>query len=68
MVGALYLGQYLDERQGTKNLYFLILTAAAFIITCTGIGILGVKYVKQMEEQSQRNNHSDKSQGKDGRE
>lgn len=52
VVGALYLGRYLDEKQGTGNLYFLSLTALAFIISCIGIGIVGVKYIRQMEEDS----------------
>ncbi len=50
VLGALYLGKYLDEVQGTENLYFLGLTALAFIISCTGIGVIGVKYIRQMEQ------------------
>ena len=53
IIGALYLGQYLDERQGTGNLYFLSLTLAAFIISSIGIGIVGVKYIKRVEKESQ---------------
>ncbi len=52
LIAALYGGQYLDERQGTTNVYFLSLTAAAFIISCVGIGILGAKYIRQMERDS----------------
>ena len=52
IIGALYLGRYLDEQQGTGNLYFLALTALAFIVSCVGIGIVGVKYIRQMEEDS----------------
>lgn len=52
IIGALYAGRYLDERYGTENLYFLSLTALAFIISCIGIGIVGVKYIRRMEEES----------------
>ncbi|MBI4091064.1 MAG: AtpZ/AtpI family protein [Candidatus Komeilibacteria bacterium] len=54
IVGALYLGRYLDEQQGTGNLYFLSLTALAFIISCIGIGIVGVKYIRQIEGESKK--------------
>ena len=51
VIGALYLGRWLDEKQGTEPLYFLSITAAAFIISSVGIGITGVKYMKQIEKE-----------------
>ncbi|MDP2812166.1 MAG: AtpZ/AtpI family protein [bacterium] len=50
IVGALFLGRYLDEKQGTEPLYFLSITALAFIISSIGIGMTGVKYLKQIEK------------------
>ena len=50
IIGALYLGRWLDAKQGTEPLYFLSITAAAFIISCIGIGMTGVKYIKQIEK------------------
>jgi len=47
---ALYVGKYLDEQQGTGNLYFLSLTGLAFIISCVGISFIGARYIKQVEE------------------
>ena len=49
VVGALFLGRYLDERQGTEPLYYLSITAVAFVFSSIGIGITGVKYMKQIE-------------------
>lgn len=50
VIGALFLGRWLDEKQGTEPLYYLSITAAAFIISSVGIGITGVKYMKQIEK------------------
>ena len=49
VVGALFLGRYLDERQGTEPLYYLSITAIAFVLSSVGIGITGVKYMKKIE-------------------
>ncbi len=49
VIGALYLGRWLDEKQGTEPLYFFSLTALAFIVSTIGIGITGVKYMKIIE-------------------
>lgn len=51
VVGALFLGQWLDEKQGTEPLYFFGLTALAFIVSTIGIGITGVKYMKRIESE-----------------
>ena len=62
LIAALYIGKYLDKKQGTGILYFLSLTALAFIISCIGIARLGIKYIRQMEEQDRtkkNNEHID---------
>ena len=50
VIGALFLGRWLDQKQGTEPLYFLSITAAAFIISSVGIGMTGVKYLKRIEK------------------
>ena len=55
VIGALFLGQWLDQKYDTGQLYFFSLTALAFIISCTGIGIIGVKYMKEAERTNKDN-------------
>lgn len=55
VVGALYLGRYLDARQDTAPLYFLGLTIMAFIISSVGIGMTGVRYIKMIEREEKLN-------------
>ena len=50
VIGALFLGRWLDEKQGTEPLYFLSITILAFIISSIGIGMTGVKYMKRIEK------------------
>lgn len=50
VVGALYLGRYLDDRQNTGNLYFLSLTATAFIISCISLARIGLKYMSMLDK------------------
>ncbi|OGY91449.1 MAG: hypothetical protein A3B31_02060 [Candidatus Komeilibacteria bacterium RIFCSPLOWO2_01_FULL_53_11] len=59
IIGALYLGRYLDERNGTTNLYFLGLTFLAFIISSIGIGIVGVKYIRSIEISNTKEKNKD---------
>lgn len=54
VIGALFLGRWLDQKQGTEPLYFLSITALAFIISSVGIGITGVKYMKQIEKDDKK--------------
>jgi hypothetical protein len=62
IIAALYLGRWLDQRQDTGSLYFLSLTALAFIISCVGIGLVGAKYLKTInkEDNKQAKTSSDK--------
>lgn len=54
VVGALFLGQWLDDKYGTVPIYFLSITGAAFIISSVGLGITGVKYMKQIDKQTDK--------------
>ncbi len=54
VVGALYLGRYLDEKQSTGNLYFFGLTALAFIISCVGLSLIGMKYLKMLDTDKEK--------------
>ena len=59
--GALYLGRWLDAKQGTEPLYFLSITAGAFIISCIGIGTTGIRYIRQIEEEDKKNKEKNES-------
>jgi len=50
VLGALFLGQWLDTRYNAGVLFFFSLTIFAFIISSIGIGITGVKYMKMIEK------------------
>ncbi len=49
VIAALYLGRYLDARQDSGNLYFFILTALAFVISCVGLARIGIKYMAMLD-------------------
>jgi len=61
IIGALYLGRWLDAKQGTEPLYFLSITAGAFIISCIGIGTTGIRYIRQIEEEDKKNKEKNES-------
>lgn len=50
VIGALFLGRWLDDKYGTEPLYFLGITLMAFIISSIGMGITGIKYIKLIEK------------------
>lgn len=50
IIGALYLGSWLDSRYNTGQLFFLGITILAFVISSIGIGMTGVKYMKLIEK------------------
>lgn len=54
VIGALYFGRWLDNRYDTAPIYFLSITAFAFIISSVGLGITGVKYMKQVDKQADK--------------
>ncbi|MFA6253406.1 MAG: hypothetical protein WCV69_04035 [Patescibacteria group bacterium] len=62
VIGALYLGRYLDNRQNTGSLYFFSLTAVAFIISCIGLARIGIKYMAMLDQgkEQKKENESNK--------
>lgn len=48
---ALFLGKYLDKKYGTDPWIFLGLTGIAFIISCSGIISITLKYTKKIEQE-----------------
>ena len=58
---ALFLGKYLDERYGTDPWIFLGLTGLAFIIACTGIVSITMKYTKKIEQELKDKKDQNKS-------
>lgn len=53
IVGALFLGRYLDERNDSGSWYYFSLTGVAFIISCIGIVIVAGKYIRQIDRENQ---------------
>lgn len=49
VVGALYLGRFLDEKYNTDPWFFLGLTAFSFIITSYGIVKLATRFIREAE-------------------
>jgi len=66
VLGALFLGRWLDARYNTGVLYFFSLTIFAFIISSIGIGITGVKYMKMIEK-DEKNKKNEKVENKDNK-
>ena len=50
VIGALYLGRYLDQQQNSGHLYFFVLTAVAFIVSCFGLARIGLKYMAMLDQ------------------
>lgn len=57
VVAALFIGRWLDDKYQSAPLYFLGLTIFAFIISSIGIGLIGVKYMKQIEKEEAAKKH-----------
>jgi F0F1-type ATP synthase assembly protein I len=53
IVGALFLGRYLDEKHDSAPWYYFSLTGVAFIISCIGIVIVASKYIRQIDRENQ---------------
>lgn len=49
LIAALFLGQWLDTKYQTKPWLFLLTTAIAFAITCIGIVLKTIQFIKQIE-------------------
>lgn len=59
VIGALYLGRWLDNKYDSAPLYFLGITIFAFIISSIGIGMVGVKYMKMVEKDEKERKEED---------
>ena len=51
---ALFLGKYLDEKNGSDPWFFLGLTGMAFMVSCIGIARIASKYIKQIEQEDKK--------------
>lgn len=67
VVIALFVGRSLDTKYDTGYLYFLSLTALAFVISCVGIGIVGMKYLKQVNKKDNQLEQNKESSDHDQR-
>ncbi|OGG87658.1 hypothetical protein A3B87_00980 [Candidatus Kuenenbacteria bacterium RIFCSPHIGHO2_02_FULL_39_13] len=64
IIGALYLGQWLDNKYNTAPLFFLGITGLAFVMSSIGIGLTGMKYMKLIEKEEALRKSRDKQQDK----
>jgi len=60
VIGALYLGRWLDNKYNTAPLFFLGITGLAFVISSIGIGMTGIKYMKLIEKDEALRKNKDK--------
>ncbi|MFA5126733.1 MAG: AtpZ/AtpI family protein [Patescibacteria group bacterium] len=58
VIAALYLGRYLDGKQNSGHLYFFVLTAIAFIVSCLGLVKTGQKYLRQLDTSQSKEKNS----------
>nr|AQS29747.1 hypothetical protein [uncultured bacterium] len=56
LVGALFLGRWLDDRYQTKPWLFLLSVGVAFLITCLGIIKETMEYIRQIEKEAKTKN------------
>jgi len=59
VVGALYLGRFLDEKYNTDPWFFLGLTAFSFIITSYGIVKLATRFIREAELEVKKKKESE---------
>ena len=60
IIGALYLGRYLDEINDSEPWYFLTLTGMAFVVSTIGITITAGKYISKIEAENKLNTKQSK--------
>jgi F0F1-type ATP synthase assembly protein I len=58
VIGALFLGKFLDKKLGTDPWMFLGLTGIAFILSCIGIVRETQTYLTEIEKEHGHNNDS----------
>jgi len=61
VIGALFLGRYLDARYNTKPFIFLGLTLLAFLISMVAIIRESTQYLKDVEKENKENKQNDRS-------
>ena len=57
IIGAIYLGHYLDERYGTEPWLFLSCVGVAFILSNVGIvreGLRALREIKEIDQKSEQ--------------
>ena len=62
VIGALFLGKWLDDKYQTEPLYFLSITGIAFIISTIGIARLGMRYIREIEKGEKKERETKKEQ------
>lgn len=60
IIGALYLGKYLDKVYDSEPWYFLSLTGMAFVVSTIGITITAGKYISKIEQENKLTNNKSK--------
>ncbi len=55
LVGALYLGKWLDKKYGSEPWLFLTTVGVAFLISMTGLYLTVIKDFKRIEKEAQEN-------------
>jgi hypothetical protein len=66
IVGALFLGRYLDEKHNSAPWYYFSLTGAAFIISCIGIVIVAGKYIRQIDRENKEKKEKEENNERNG--
>lgn len=51
---ALYFGKWLDSKTGNENLFFLICTGIAFVVSMIGITRETLKYIENIKNDSKK--------------
>jgi F0F1-type ATP synthase assembly protein I len=59
VVGALYLGRFLDEKYHTDPWFFLGLTALSFLVTSYGIVKLATRFIREAELEVKKQKESE---------
>ncbi len=54
IIGALFLGRYLDERNDSEPWFLIGLTGVAVVISSIGIVSIAGKYIKRIEKESKK--------------
>jgi F0F1-type ATP synthase assembly protein I len=59
VIGAVFLGQWLDERYQTKPWLFLLTVGLAFIISMVGIIRIAIQSINEIDNNNSHNNIKD---------